>query len=291
MEQEHYAGAAVATPLNSDLTIDHGALVAHVQGLVADGVDLLTMFGTTGEGASFSIAERDAALAACADAGIGSEMLGSGIFALTSENAAASARAALDSGCGHVLLAPPSYYKGPDDEGLYRWFSEVVEAMGDASCDVLLYQIPSMTSVGLSHELIARLAAAFPRVVTGVKDSSGDWPYTEKLIRGRGALKVFVGHDGQVSRGVHAGSSGSIAGSANLLPRVIHAIVHKGEDHPEIGTLIDEVLSYPVIPAVKALIAHRTGVPGWAAVRPPLSPMTPQQAATLCASLDKLFPR
>lgn len=290
MKQERYAGAAVATPLNADLGIDTGALVAHVQGLVEDGIDLLTLFGTTGEGASFSDAERDAALAACSNAGIGHQMLGSGIFALTSAEAGVSARRAFDNGCGHVLVAPPSYYKGLEDEGLYRWFSEVIEAMGDAPGNVVLYHIPGVTAVGLSHELIDRLAAGFPQVVAGVKDSSGDWPYTEKLIARRGSLKVLVGHDGQVFRGVCAGSSGSIAGSANLLPKVIRAIVHDGEDHPQIGALIDSVLTYPVIPAVKALIAHRTGVPSWAAVRPPLSRMTQEQAATLCATLDNLFP-
>lgn len=290
MEQERYAGAAVATPLNADLGIDHGALTAHVQKLVADGIDLLTLFGTTGEGASFTVAERDAALAACRSAGIGRDMLGSGIFALTAADAGASACAALESGCGHVLIAPPSYYKGPDDEGLYRWFSETIEAMGDIPGDVLLYNIPAMTTVGLGHDLIARIAAAFPGVVTGVKDSSGDWPFTEKLIRERGALKVFVGHDGQVASGVRAGSSGSIAGTGNLVPRVIRAIVHDGGEHPELGTLIDEVLTYPIIPAVKALIAHRTGVPGWVSVRAPLSPLGPGQVAPLCARLDALFP-
>lgn len=290
MEQARYAGAAVATPLNPDLSIDHGALAAHVQSLVANGIDLLTLFGTTGEGASFTVAERDAALAVCSAAGISPDMLGSGIFALTSAEAGASARAALDAGCGHVLVAPPVYYKGPDDEGLYRWFSETIEAVGDAPGDVLLYNIPAMTAIGLSHDLIARLAAAFPGVMAGVKDSSGDWSYTEKLIRDRGALKVFVGHDGQVAKGVETGSSGSIAGSGNLLPKVIHAIVHGGEDHPEIGALIDEVLTYPIIPAVKALIAHRTGVSGWAAVRAPLNSMTQAQVAPLCAHMEKLFP-
>lgn len=291
MKRERYAGAAVATPLTADLDIDHGALVAHVQGLVADGIDLLTLFGTTGEGASFSDPERVAAISACGAAGMGDDMLGCGIFGLTPAAAGISARAAFDNGCGHVLVAPPSYYKGPDDEGLYRWFSEAIEVMGPAPGHVLLYHIPSMTAVGLSHDLIARLAAAFPGVVAGVKDSSGDWPYTERLIQGRGALKIFVGHDGQVARGVRAGSSGSIAGSGNLLPGVIHGIVHGGEDRPEIGTLIGEVLKHPVIPAVKALMAHKAGMPGWAAVRAPLSPMTPEQAAPLCAHMDALFPR
>lgn len=291
MQQERYAGAAVATPLTSDLNIDAPALVAHVQNLVANGIDMLTLFGTTGEGASFSDAERTAAFAACAAAGMGPDMLGTGIFALTSGAAGTSARAALDAGCGHVLVAPPSYYKGLDDEGLYRWFSETIHAMGPAPGHVLLYHIPSVTAVGLSHDLIARLGAAFPGVVAGVKDSSGDWPYTQKLIQGRGDLKVFVGHDGQVARGVQAGSSGAIAGTGNLIPQVIKAIVHGGQDPSQIGALIDDLLSHPIIPAVKALVAHKTGNPAWAAVRAPLSPLPAQDASTLGARMDELFPR
>ena len=156
MGQKHFAGAAVSTPLTPDLGINHRQLVAHTTDLLARGIDLLTLFGTTGEGASFTVSERQAAIAACHSACIPSSQLGTGIFALTADDAGNQARAAFDGGCGHVLMAPPSYYKGIDDDGLYAWFSAAIEAIGPNPADVVLYHIPSFTQAPLSVELVKR---------------------------------------------------------------------------------------------------------------------------------------
>ncbi len=290
MDRELFAGAAVATPLNSDLSIDHGAMVDHLQGIGARGIDLMTMFGTSGEGASFTSAERNSALQACSNAGIGPDRLGTGLFDLVAANAGEAAKAAFDSGCGHVLLAPPSYYKGMTDDGLFDWFSQAIEAMGPNPGKVVLYHIPSVTTLPLSIDLITRLSRAFPGVVWGVKDSSGDWPNTEKLIKARGDLKILVGHDGQVEKGVLAGSSGCIAGGGNFLPEVINSIVHQNATRPEVDDLITRLFEYPLIPALKAITAHRTGHHGWARVRPPMSSVTPELVAPLCAWVDEVFP-
>ena len=147
-----------------------------------------------------------------------------------------------------------------------------------------------MTQVELSVELVSRLAAQFPGVVTGVKDSSGNWSHTERLIRERGTLNVFVGHEGQLERGMRIGASGAIAGSANILPEVIKAIVHDDNKEPNLPLLIDELLKYPIIPAVKALIASRLDAPAWLRVRPPLTQLASTQIKSLGERLDALFP-
>ena len=262
MDRELFAGAPVATPLNSDLSIDHGAMIDHIKDIGPRGVDLMTMFGTTGEGASFTLAERNNALRACSKAGFGPDQLGTGLFDLVAEDAGRAAKAAFDSGCGHVLLAPPSYYKGMTDEGLYDWFSQAIDAMGPNPGKVVLYHIPSMTALPLGIDLITRLDRVFSGVIWGVKDSSGDWPSTEKLIKARGDLKILVGHDGQVEKGVLAGSSGCIAGGGNFLPEVMRDIVHRGATRPEVDDLITRLFEYPPIPALKAILAHRTGHAG-----------------------------
>ena len=289
MGQKHFAGAAVSTPLTPDLGINHRQLVAHTTDLLARGIDLLTLFGTTGEGASFTVSERQAAIAACHSAGIPSSQLGTGIFALTADDAGNQARAAFDGGCGHVLMAPPSYYKGIDDDGLYAWFSAAIEAIGPNPADVVLYHIPSFTQAPLSVELVKRLAAAFPGVVVGVKDSSGDWPHTKRLIKERGDLNIFVGHEGQLEQGMRAGAAGAISGTGNVLPEVIQAIVHQQASVANLPILIDTLLAYPIIAAVKALIAHRQSDPSWRAVRAPLTAVTADDGQTLGRRLDALF--
>ncbi len=154
----------------------------------------------------------------------------------------------------------------------------------------MLYHIPGMTQVELSVELVSRLAAQFPGVITGVKDSSGNWSHTERLIKERGLLTVFVGHEGQLERGMRAGASGAIAGSANILPEVIKAIVHDDNEEPNLPLLIDELLKHPIIPAVKALIAYRLDSPAWLSVRPPLTQLASTQISSLGERLDALFP-
>jgi 4-hydroxy-tetrahydrodipicolinate synthase len=150
MNQERIAGAAVSTPLSDELAIDHDRLVDHVMQPQQRGIDMFTLFGTIGEGTSFSRVERAEALERCRAAGIGATQLGMGVFGLSSHDAGEDSKAAFASGCGHVLLAPPCFYKGVDDEGLYRWFSEVIETSGPNSGHFLLYHIPALTQVELS---------------------------------------------------------------------------------------------------------------------------------------------
>ncbi len=153
----------------------------------------------------------------------------------------------------------------------------------------MLYHIPGMTQVDLSVELVIRLGAPFLSAITGVKDSSGNWSHTERLIKERGALTVFVGHEGQLERGMRAGASGAIAGSANVLPEVIKAIVHGDSEEPNLPLLIDELLRHPIIPAVKALIAYRLDSPAWLCVRPPLTQLASEKISSLGERLDALF--
>ena len=70
-------------------------------------------------------------------------------------------------------------------------------------------------------------------------------------------LKILIGHEGQLERGMRAGASGAIAGTGNVIPEIIDAIVHKGSTQANLTLLIDELMRHPIIPAVKALTSHR----------------------------------
>ena len=290
MDTKLIAGAAVSTPLNLDFTIDNSLLITHLKYLLSRRLDLLTLFGSTGEGASFSNLERNSTIEKCSKAGIKPQNLGAGVFGLSSQSAGKAILSAFSLGCGHVLLAPPFFYKGVDDEGLYRWFSETLEAVGSNTGQVILYHIPALTQVELSLELVLRLSDAFPEIVSGVKDSSGNWAHTSQLIKNRGRLKILVGHEGQLERAMRVGATGAIAGTANFIPDIITAIVHDGIEQPNLPILIEELINYPIFPAVKALISHRKSSSSWLRVRPPLTTMPTEQSRALAQNLDVLFP-
>lgn len=291
MNQDRIAGVAVSTPLTAELAIDHTRLVAHVKQLGDRGMDLFGLFGSTGEGASFTREERAAAISSCSAAGIDSTQLGCGVFSLTTADAAEDCRSAFESGCGHVLIAPPSYYKGVDDEGLYRWFSEIIEGAGPGLGQFVLYQIPVLTSIDLSVDLVSRLAKSFPDVVIGVKDSSSDLAHTKGYIEECVGLKILVGHEGQLAKGLGMGASGSIAGTGNFIPEIIAALVHDDSQQPNLPAFIETLLQHPIIPAIKSFTAYRDDASHWLRVRPPFTALPPTVVDELGRVLDKQFPR
>jgi 4-hydroxy-tetrahydrodipicolinate synthase len=79
-------------------------------------------------------------------------------------------------------MLPPFYYKDVGEEGLYRYFSEVVQRVGDARLKIYLYHIPPVAVVGITTGLVERLLAAYPNAITGMKDSSGDWDNTKTFL-------------------------------------------------------------------------------------------------------------
>jgi 4-hydroxy-tetrahydrodipicolinate synthase len=181
---------------------------------------------------------------------------------------------ALDFGCRGLLLTPPYYFKGVSDEGLFLWFASVLEKLGAGARGVVLYNIPSVTQVTLSIELIRRLKEAFPGIVTGVKDSSGDWEYTQRLLSSHGDLAILIGDERYLAQGVRRGGQGAISGLANICPKALLPLAVNGQGDERIDRLVDEVLKYPVVPAVKALVAHRTRDAAWLNVRSPLVPLS-----------------
>jgi 4-hydroxy-tetrahydrodipicolinate synthase len=281
--------AALTTPFAPDAAIDLPRAVAQARWCLAEGCSSVTLFGTTGEGSSIGEADRAAVLAALAKGGIAGDRIVGAVAAASVTDAVSQARLTLGVGCKALLLPPPFYFKGVSDDGLFAWYAAVFERLGAAARDVLLYNIPSVTAVPLSIELVGRLRDAFSGIIVGVKDSSGDWPYTQRLLAAHGDLAILIGDERYLAEGVRRGGEGAISGLANICPRLLLPLALEGRDDPRIAALVEDVLRYPVTPAVKVLVAHRTGDAGWRAVRPPLMPIGAGDAAALIRRHDALF--
>jgi len=278
---------ALALPLRDQFNIDYVRLKTHARRCLEAGCSSVTVFGTTGEGASVSLAEREKILDALLAAGINlrNQVLG-GVAAASVGDAVEQARVLIDRDCRAVLLAPPFYFKNVTDEGLYGWFSQVFETIGQRAQDIILYHIPSVTEVALSVGLISRLKAAFPNLVKGVKDSGSDWAYTENLLRAHNDLLILIGNERHLASGVRLGAQGAILGLANLCPEILLKLIETGEEDSRIVALVIEILKFPFTPAVKALLAHRQKDPAWLYVRPPLEALSEAEAARLAQAYD-----
>lgn len=282
---------ALALPTDSDLTIDHRRLLAHARWCLDAGCSSLTVFGTTGEGASVSLTERREILGTLASGGIvPSRQIVGGVSATSIGDAVEQTQILTAAGCRRILLAPPFYFKGVRDEGLYEWFAQVCQRIAHRDLSVILYHIPSVTQVPLSIDLIDRLKTAFPELVVAVKDSGGDWAFTETLLFNHRDLTILIGDERHLSDGLRLGAKGAISGLANICPAVLANLVGSGEEDPRISDLVTKILKYPVTPAVKALLAHCKQDSRWSNVRPPLTQLSREEQTDLAIVYRTIFP-
>jgi 4-hydroxy-tetrahydrodipicolinate synthase len=315
--------APVVTPFKVDLSPDRERFIRHCQWLLSQNCGLAP-FGTTSEANSMSTDERISSLDALVAAGIDPSrmMPGTGCCSIT-ETATLTAHA-VKHGCAGVLMLPPFYYKDVSEEGLYRYFSEVVQRVGDARLRIYLYHIPPVAVVGITPKLVERLLKAYPNAIAGMKDSSGDWNNTKTFLDAfaesarpaRTGFDVFVGSESFLLANMRNGGAGTISATANVNPAAIHELyqkcsgVRRGErrgNTKALGTsasttdldamqarlnVVRDVFSsrkFPsLIAALKQAIAIYGNDPEWARVRPPLVEFTSAQAKLLAAELKSV---
>jgi len=286
--------AAVLTPMDEDLAPDHAAFSAHCHRLLAAGCHGLSVFGTTGEANSLSVGELLAALEALLEGGVPANVLlpGTGSCALT--DTVLLSRAALGAGTAGVLVLPPFYYKGVGDDGLFRFFAEVIERIGDDRLRLYLYHIPQMTGIQLGLPLISRLLDAYPGKIAGTKDSSGDGERIETLCREFPDFSVLAGTETLLLETLRNGGNGCISATVNVTSRLARQVydAHAAGRDDEARALQQRlsgfrasIETYPVIPALKILMAELTGDEEWRNLRPPLSGLDDEQEKELLAEV------
>lgn len=283
----------VITPFRDNLSAAPEALIEHCRWLESRQVGL-AVFGTNSEANSLSVDEKIELLDRLIDAGIEPHRLMPGTGCCALSDTVALTRHAVAHRCGGVLVLPPFYYKNVSDDGLYRSFAEVIERVGDARLRIYLYHIPPVAGVGIGIDLIDRLLRDFPRTIAGIKDSSGDWSNTAAMHdRQWPDFRIFVGSETLLLANMRAGGAGCISATANVNPAAIEALsrLWQDDDGDARQRSLDEyrriVEAYPMIPALKAITAHRTGERLWSNVRPPLVPLEEPQRQRLIDTLGR----
>ena len=288
--------AAAVSPFREDGSLDTAKLIAYCRHLVTDGgCDGVAPTGTTGEGNSISFRQKLELAGAFAEAGFDPNRAIFGTGACATQDAVDLTKAALDAGFPNVLVLPPFYYKTPSDEGLYAYFSQLVEKVGDNRLRVYLYHFPQMSLTPIPVDVAARLKRAFGPVIAGLKDSSGDMSQALAFVEETGGVDadfdVYPSSEAFYFEGLEGGCAGIISGSTNAFAAYTRDAKDQGPDSEAfaLAKAARAVASkYPLMAAMKQMEAWRSGDESWTRMAPPLVPLNKEQKARLKADVDGL---
>jgi 4-hydroxy-tetrahydrodipicolinate synthase len=286
------AWPALLTPLDAQLRIDHDKFAAHAKERLANGCMGVTLFGTTGEGPSFSVAERREALAMMIARGVPAERIMVSTSCAALPETLELTRHAVDAGVHGCLMLPPFFLKGVSDEGILACYEQVLAGMPAHGWRLYLYHIPQVAAVGLSHAVIGRLIERH-RVIAGIKDSACDRAHSVGLAQAfMPPISVYVGYEPDLPTMGRLGSTGAISGLANFFGRVVTRMVLEPDapgtarDAQRVDAMLELLKPHSLMPALKSVMATLHQDPGWLRVRAPLMPLSAQAHAEFSATIE-----
>src|SRR5580692_9511766 len=277
----HGFWVASATPLDATGQVDTALLGDHARSLFARGCDGVVLFGTTGEGTSFSAAERIAAVRALLGQGIAPERMALSVGFPAIQDAVGLCREALASGLAQVLALPPYFYRDVTEDGLVDAYASLIDQVGDDRLRLTLYNIPQVSGVRVPPDVAARLRSRYGQVIAGVKDSSADFAQFRAFRAAAPDLAVTVGAEPDIGRALAEGGAGTICGMGNVAPDLVRAMFRPNPPVAQMQAACG-LVSGPFIALLKAMLAAQSGQAGWLNVRAPL------RAATLADGIQRL---
>jgi 4-hydroxy-tetrahydrodipicolinate synthase len=295
MAQETLAGvfAPVLTPFDKTLQVDTDLFVKFCSWILSQGAGL-AVFGTTSEANSLTIGEKLQLLAQLIDAELPVEKLIPGTGACALPDAVALCQAAAKAKAAAVLMLPPFYYKSVPEDGLFAFYAETIERVGNAALKICLYHIPQVSGVPITLALIERLIKAYPASVVGIKDSGGDFANSKAMLEAFPNFRVFSGSERFLLDNLRNGGAGCISAMANIHPGAI-VNVYETRTVPEadanqqalnkMRSLYERVA---MIPALKRTVAEYGKIACFKTVRPPLMELSDQDWSGLKTNLSDL---
>ncbi|MCL4274759.1 MAG: dihydrodipicolinate synthase family protein [Anaerolineales bacterium] len=273
--------AAAVTPLKADASsFDFESIPAFMHFLADRGCHGALFFGTTGEGPSFSPKEREAFMRSVR--AYRQQLRGFKLLAGTGTPSLSETieltKLAFELGYDGTVVLPPYYFRKVSDDGLFGWFSELIEKAVPEGKYLLGYHIPPMTGIGFSLELLERLKTKFPNQFAGIKDSSHDKEFAAAVGQRFGReLLVLNGTDAYFYHALGNNAQGAITAPANLISdnlRQVWDLFQEGKDPSEVQAKVTEQRHFleqfvPIAPLLKGLLHKIHDLPRWS-VRAPL---------------------
>ena len=211
---------AIVTPFNQDGSVNFSKLGELVDWQIQNGTDGIVALGTTGESATMTDEEDDAVCEYVLKRVNGRipVIVGSGSNC-TASMLEKSLRYQAMGAQGLLIISP--YYNKTNEEGMYRHFATVVDAV---NIPCILYNVPGRTGCAISEGVVKRLAG-HPNVM-GIKEASGNMSYACKIARYLGPdFAMYSGNDDITVPILSVGGSGVISVLANILPKQTHDMV------------------------------------------------------------------
>ena len=284
---------ALLTPLDANLDINIPAFVQHARSLLDAGCVGLTPFGTTGEGPSFSVAERIAAIDGLISGGVpaGRILVSTSCAALP--DGVALTRHAVQAGAFGVLLLPPFFLKGVPELGIIDFYSQVIDRVADDRLRIVLYHIPQISGVGLSHHVVQTLVQRYPKTIIGIKDSGCQREVSLAFANAfMPPLQVWVGNEPDLQTLAAQGAVGAVSGVGNVMPRLLQRLVGEfdgpqaARDQARVKAFIEILVDgWGMTAAFKGVMAILNNDPGWRRVRAPLVALDDAQMERLSAHM------
>jgi 4-hydroxy-tetrahydrodipicolinate synthase len=286
--------APVLTAFTNRAELDVERSLTHCQWLLQNGCDSLVVFGTTSEANSCSVSERSALLERLVAAGVHPERLIPGTGCCSLKDTIELTRQAVQLGCAGVLTLPPFYYKQISVDGLFQYFSQVIDTVNDERLRLYLYHIPPISMVPIPLDLVEKLLDRFPETLAGVKDSSGDWASMQSFLQfAEKGFDVFSGSEEFLLPLLQAGGAGTISAAANVIPGILQAL-YQGWKQPgseqrqtAVKKISSVLRSKPLIPSLKAILAKARRDARWKECRPPLVALNLKEEEDLFEALDE----
>lgn len=278
---------AIVTPMAEDGSLDLANLRSLVDWHVAEGTDAIVVVGTTGESPTVNVEEHCTLIETVVKQAAGRVPVIAGTGANSTSEAIELAHFAKQAGAdAHLSVVP--YYNKPTQEGQYRHFKAIAEAV---ELPMILYNVPGRTVADMHNDTAIRLAAV-PNVI-GIKDATGDINRgSDLLLRAPADFAVYSGDDPTAAALMLFGGKGCISITANIAPKLMHEMCAAA-----IAREVDKAvqLNFKLLPLHRAVLAEPNPIPAkWAlnkmgkipaGLRLPLVPMTDVAVGTVSSAL------
>ncbi len=280
---------AIVSPMHEDGSLDLDSYRRLIDWHVEQGTKAIAVVGTTGESPSVDMQEHATLIRVAAEHARGRVPIIAGAGGNSTREAIELSEYAREAGA-HASLQVVPYYNKPTQEGIYRHFRAVAEAV---ALPMILYNVPGRTVADMSNETVLRLAEV-PGII-GLKDATGDIPRGSALLAAiPEGFAVYSGNDDSALALIAMGAHGVISVTANVAPGQMArlcALALEGR-WPEALALNRQLLPLHLdlfveanpIPVKWALAEMKRIPPG---IRLPLTPLSPERHATVRAALER----